>query len=96
MNNTILLLCVSKKSDTIPIPPESDTIVVALVDLFCCVLLPVICEGLHDLHHQAAAGFRLHAWLGFPLRSKRLNTKQLESFRFGLLEADYDVVCFPR
>lgn len=37
--------------------------------LVCCVL-PVICEGLHDLHHQAVAGFRLHAWLGFPLCSK--------------------------
>lgn len=42
-------------------------------------LLPVICEGLHDLHHQAAAGFRLHAWLRVPLCCKWPNTNILSS-----------------
>lgn len=45
----------------------------------CFVSLPVICEGLHDLHHQTAAGVRLHAWLRFPLCCKQLNTTSLNS-----------------
>lgn len=61
--------------------------------LVCCVLLPVICEGLHDLHHQAAAGFRLHAWLRFPLCCKSLNTNSLNSAR-QLCEVPHRDVCF--
>lgn len=38
--------------------------------LYCCVPVLVLCEGLHDLHHQAAAGVGLHAWLGFPVCCK--------------------------